>query len=195
VTNPAPPPTRAEVLAAVESVLAQRYESRPTRASVSFVGVDPMQVLRFAAGAQSTLITLGMSGAPMTSAAELVQAATGPRAELLVTVRAGWDELWRALAVLGAAPAVEGVVYAPGMSIDTGTPLAPGSRCTGALVTESEIAPVPAGSVSIQILQLLPATSTELGWCRVRGAPALRERWAEQGTDLSDLGRAAVRLD
>jgi hypothetical protein len=183
------------VLAAVESVLAQRYEGRPARASVSFVGVDPVQILRFAMGGQSTLITLGMSGGPMTSATELVQAATGPRAELLVTVRAGWDELWRTLAVLGAAPAVEGVVYAPGMSIDTGAPLAPGSRCTGALVIESEVAPVAVGSALVQVLQLLPATSTELAWCRVRGAPALRERWAEQGTDLTDLGRAAVRLD
>ncbi len=182
------------MLGAVESALVQRFASTPSRASVSFVGVDPMQVLRFEDGADQTLVTLGMSGRPMTAAAELVQVASGPRAELMVSVRAGWGELWRTLAVLGAAPAVEGVVYTAGMSVDTGAALAAGSRCTGGLVVESGVAPVPYRDEVVQILRLLPATSTELAWCRVRGAAALRQRWQEQGVDLSDLGRAPVGL-
>ncbi len=45
------------------------------------------------------------------------------------------------------------------------------------------------------ILQVLPATSTELAWCRVRGSAALRERWAAAGYDLLDLARGPVALD
>jgi hypothetical protein len=44
------------------------------------------------------------------------------------------------------------------------------------------------------VLQVVPATATELAWCRVHGSAALRERWAEQHTDLLDLERAAADL-
>ena len=104
-------------------------------------------------------------------------------------------DVWRRLAVLAAAPAVEGVVYAPGMSVDLGEPLAPASACTGVAGRESALAPVDAGAGPVDVLQVVPATSTELAWCRVRGSAALRERWASAGTDLLDLGRRPVALD
>jgi hypothetical protein len=47
----------------------------------------------------------------------------------------------------------------------------------------------------VDVLQLLPATSTELAWCRVQGSAALHERWTAQGCDLTDLARSAARLD
>src|SRR5262249_16359565 len=104
-------------------------------------------------------------------------------------------EVWRQLAVLAAAPAVESVVYTPGMTVDLGQPLASGSRCTGAVVIDSPIEPVPTPLGSVAVLQLVPATSTELAWCRVHGSDALRERWSAQHVDLLDLARSAAALD
>jgi hypothetical protein len=134
----------------------------------------------------------------MTGADALVQDAAGPRAELLLQVRDPADEfadVWRRLALLAAAPAVEGVVYSPGMSVDLGEPLVPGSACTGVVITESALGDLATPAGPVTVLQALPATSAELAWCRVRGSAALRERWAEQRVDGLDLHRRGVRLD
>jgi hypothetical protein len=134
----------------------------------------------------------------MTGAAEAGVAADGPRAELMLHLHDPTDEradIWRRLAVLAAAPAVEGVVYAAGMSVDLGEPLAAGSACTGVLVGESSLASITTGAGPVAILRVIPATATELAWCRVRGSAALLERWADEGTDLLDLARRAVPLD
>ncbi|WP_375476827.1 suppressor of fused domain protein [uncultured Jatrophihabitans sp.] len=187
----------ADQLAAVEAALVSHFGQQPARASVSFLGVDPIEVLRFEpVPDERAYVTLGMSRLPMTSVNELVVAAHGPRAELMLQVRAGAGaDVWRRLAVLAAAPAVEGVVYRPDMSVDIGEPLAPGSRCTGVVVAESLLAPVVAPDGPVDVFDLSPATSTELAWCRVRGTTALRARWVDQGVDLHDLGRPAARLD
>jgi hypothetical protein len=187
-----------DVLAAVEAALVEHFGHRPARASMSFVGVDRIEVLRFEPiPGERAYLSLGTSRHPMTGAAELVQAADGPRAELMLHVRDGADrfaDVWRRVALLAAAPAVEGVVYVPGMSVDLGEPLAPGSGCTGVLVTESAIAAVSTPSGPVDVLEVLPGTSAELAWCRVRGSEPLRERWREHGVDLLDLERAAVTL-
>ena len=47
----------------------------------------------------------------------------------------------------------------------------------------------------MDVLQVVPATSAELAWCRVRGSGALQQRWADAAVDLLDLGRRAVDLD
>jgi hypothetical protein len=104
-------------------------------------------------------------------------------------------DVWRTLAVLAASPAVEGVVYTDGMSVEVGEPLVPGSACVGVIVVESPLAPIDAGAGDVHILQAIPATSTELAWARVRGSAALRERWAPRETDLLDLARRPVALD
>jgi hypothetical protein len=186
-------------LVTLERSLADHFGERPTRAAVSFVGVEPIEVLRFEPiPGERAYVSLGMSRHPMTAASEVVLGADGPRAELMVNVHdgPGHDEvLWRNLAVLAAAPAVEGVVYVAGMTVDLGQPLAPGSRCTGGLVVAAPLAAIDTAAGPVTVLQVLPATSTELAWCRVRGAAALRERWASMQTDLLDLGRRAVTLD
>ena len=97
--------------------------------------------------------------------------------------------------MLAAAPVVEGVVYGEGMTVDLGMPMAEGARCSGALVVASEVPPLVHCAVGVRMLTLLPATSTELAWCRIHGAAALRERWTSQQIDLHDLGRGAARLD
>ena len=191
--------SQPSVLTVVEAELVDHFGHRPQRASVSFVGVDPVEVLRFEPiPGERAYVSLGMSRHPMTGAEADVLSVDGPRAELMLHLNDPADELaevWRKLAVLAAAPAVEGVVYAPGMSVDLGEPLAHGSACTGVVVVESPLDSIPTPGGPVDVLQVLPATSTELGWCRVRGSAALRERWAEQGIDGLDLRRRPARLD
>jgi hypothetical protein len=178
----------------VEAALVDHFGHRPQRASVSFVGVEPIEVLRFeAVPGEYAYVTLGMSRRPMTGAEEFVVAADGPRAELLLQVRhtdPRHGEVWRRLAVLAAAPDVEGLVHRSSATVDLGEPLAPGSRCTGVVVTDSAVPAV--GDVAI--LQVLPATAHELAWARANGAAALRQRWLDAATDLRNLDRAAVPL-
>jgi hypothetical protein len=192
VTHPAP-------LDAVDAALQQHFGQAPVRASVSFVGVDRIEVLRFEPiPDERAYLSLGMARHPMTAASADVQSEDGPRAELMLHVRDGADvhfDVWRQVALLAAAPAVEGVVYTAGMTVDLGQPIASNSRCTGGLIVDGPIAPIDATPGPVAVLQLVPATSTELGWCRVHGSAALRERWAERGTDLLDLARPAVALD
>jgi hypothetical protein len=191
--------TSPTILAAVEAAFVDHFGHRPQRASVSFVGVDPIEVLRFEPiPGERAYLSLGMSRHSMTGATESVLAADGPRAELMLHLRDPTDEhaeVWRRLALLAAAPVVEGVVYAPGMSVDLGEPLTVGSACTGVVVDGSPVPSIVADAGTVEVLQITPATSTELAWCRVRGSAALRERWTDAGTDLLDLGRRPVPLN
>jgi hypothetical protein len=195
------------VLAAVERALDEHFMQPPARASVSFLGVEPIEVLRYEPiPGETAYLSLGMSRRPMTAAEREVADPNGPRAELMLHLRSdrpGTDEAWRSLAVLAAAPVVEGVVYAPGMTVDMGQSLAPGSTCTGAVVVASPLAPVTltgrAGGTDstvgdVAVLQLLPATPAELAWARVHGSDALRALWQEQECDLLDLGRQGAAL-
>jgi hypothetical protein len=191
--------TSPPVLAAVEAALIDHFGAPPQRASVSFVGVEPIEVLRFEPiPGERAYVSLGMARHPMTGADAVVRPADGPRAELMLHLRDPADEhadVWRRLAVLAAAPSVEGVVYRAGMSVDLGEPLVAGAVTTGGLVAPSGLAAIATPAGEVEILQLLPATSTELAWCRVHGSDALRGRWGDRGTDLLDLRRRPVALD
>ncbi|GHJ35803.1 suppressor of fused domain protein [Streptomyces sp. TS71-3] len=222
----------ADLLALVEARLVAALGEPDARAAVTFVGTDRIEVLRFhaegdpgegaephtgstgggapAGGRTATAgpgivryATLGMSAQPMTDpTAAVADPVRGPRAELVLSVRAGvadTDKVLRPLAVLAASPQVEGVVVAPGGSLDVGEPLWPGARFSsvlvaepGGLVEDLELAP-PLDPV--RFLPLLPMTGTEAAWKRVHGAGALQERWLGNGTDLRDPLRGAVRLD
>ncbi|SHF83537.1 Suppressor of fused protein (SUFU) [Jatrophihabitans endophyticus] len=131
------------VLPGVEAAFVEHFGHRPQRASVSFVGVDPIEVLRFEPiPGERAYLSLGMSRHPMTGGAESFVAVDGPRAELMLHLRDPTDQhadVWRRLAVLAAAPAVESVVYTAGLTVDLGEPLTPGSACTGVVVTESPL--------------------------------------------------------
>lgn len=190
--------TGRELLAGVEHALVEHFGQVPARASVSFLGVEPLEVLRFEPlPGHRAYLSLGMSRRAMTPPTETVLEPVGPRAELMMYLRDETDryaEIWRALAVLAASPAVEGVVYAAGMTVDTGQPLAPGSACTGGLIMQSPLAPIETAVGPVDVLQVLPATPTELAWCRVQGSAALQDRWTAQGADLLDLGRRGVPL-
>ncbi|MGX2994700.1 suppressor of fused domain protein [Streptomyces sp. JNUCC 64] len=205
----------ADVLALVEARLRTALGEPDARAAVTFLGTDRIEVLRFLVapddggpdgGDPEGLVryaTLGMSARPMTDPTALTaDPDRGPRAELVLTVRPGradTDRVLRPLAVLAASPQVEGLVVAPGASLDTGAPLWPGAPFTSVLVAE------PGGLVPdldldpprdpVAFLPLLPMTPNEAAWKRVHGAGALQERWLAHGTDLRDPLRTGVPLD
>lgn len=184
-----------DILALVEAAYRQHFEVVPARASVSFLGVDPIEVLRYPDGATDHYLTLGMARHPMADPAEVVVAADGPRAELLLSAVGRPDRLWHALAVLAATPAVEGAVYQSGNRVDLGEPLCPGSRCTGGMLVVSDLQPIAvAGGPDVQVLRVLPASQTELAWARVHGSEQLLQRWQAAGTDLANLMRDPVEL-
>ncbi|MFD9101187.1 suppressor of fused domain protein [Streptomyces virginiae] len=193
----------AEILALVEARLRTAFGEPDARAAVTFLGTDRIEVLRFAEGDLVRYATLGMSANPMTDPTAVVaDPVRGPRAELVLTVRAGLADtgkLLRPLAVLAASPQVEGLVVAPGASLDVGEPLWEGAPFSSVLVAE------PGGLVEdldldepmepVRFLPLLPMTANEAAWKRVHGAAALQERWLARGTDLRDPLRSAVALD
>ncbi|MEU6343064.1 suppressor of fused domain protein [Streptomyces sp. NPDC046977] len=207
-----------DVLGLVEARLRLSFGEPDARAAVTFLGTERIEVLRFRDVRDGGLVryaTLGMSRAPMndpagtapsTFAAPLsvtvADPVRGPRAELVLTLRPGSgadiDKVLRPLAVLAASPQVEGVVVAPGNSLDVGEPLWPGAAFSAVLVAE------PGGLVEdldldppmdpVRFFPLLPMTANEAAWKRVRGAGPLQERWLEAGTDLRDPMRASVPL-
>ncbi|MGW4503468.1 suppressor of fused domain protein [Streptomyces sp. NPDC004436] len=193
----------AEILALVEARLRTAFGEPDARAAVTFLGTDRIEVLRFAEGDLVRYATLGMSAHPMTDPTTVVaDPVRGPRAELVLTVRAGLaatDKLLRPLAVLAASPQVEGLIVTPGASLDVGGSLWDGAPFTSVLVAE------PGGLVEdldldepmdpVRFLPLLPMTPNEAAWKRVHGAAALQERWLARGTDLRDPLRGAVALD
>ncbi|MFB7474890.1 suppressor of fused domain protein [Kitasatospora sp. NPDC056184] len=195
-------PSRAEVLAAVEARLLTVFGEPSGRAAVTFLGADRIEVLRFGPDAEGLVryATLGMSAAPMADpTAAVVDQVRGPRAELVLTIRGGRDGVLRPLATFGAAPQVEGLVVAPGGSLDLGAPLWDGAPFTSVLAAESgglvEDLELDAPADPVRFLPLLPMTPNEAGWKRVHGAAALQERWLQHGTDLRDPERRGVRLD
>ena len=191
--------TQPDPLADVDAALREHFGQVPLRASVSFVGVDPLEVLRFEPiPDERAYVSLGMSRHPMTSAEAEVVTGDGPRAELMLHLHDGGDlhvDVWRQVALLAAGPAVEGVVYVPGMTVDLGRPLAAGSQCSGVVVSAGPLPDVVSAVGPIAVLQVFPATINELAWARVHGSAALRERWSAQAIDLLDLQRSAVALD
>ncbi|MBP2584539.1 hypothetical protein J3A78_005017 [Streptomyces sp. PvR006] len=192
-----------EVLALVEARLRTALGEPDARAAVTFLGTDRIEVLRFIDGDLVRYATLGMSAQPMADpTAALADPVKGPRAELVLTVRAGLadtDTVLRPLAVLAATPQVEGVVVAAGASLDVGDPLWPGAAFSSVLVAESgglvEDLELDEPMDPVRFLPLLPMTSNEAAWKRVHGAQALEERWLTQGTDLRDPLRRSVGLD
>ncbi|MET8899453.1 suppressor of fused domain protein [Streptomyces sp. NPDC048232] len=197
----------ADVLPLVEARLRSALGEPDARAAVTFLGTDRIEVLRFpAAGQEGDIVryaTLGMSAQPMADpTAPLADPVKGPRAELVLSVRAGLADtgkVLRPLAVLAASPQVEGVIVAPGASLDVGEALWPGAPFTSVLVAEPgglvEDLELDAPLDPVRFLPLLPMTPNEAAWKRVHGAQALQERWLTHGTDLRDPSRRSVPLE
>jgi hypothetical protein len=135
----------------------------------------------------------------MTAASEVIaDPVEGPRAELVLALRAGAETpgVHRVLAVLAAAPAVEGLVLQPDALIDLSEPLWAGAPFTAVLLGPSDIPELPldAPAEPVRFLAVAPVTATEAAWVRVRGADALRKAWQEAGIDIGDPQRPAAAL-
>jgi hypothetical protein len=194
------------VLKLVEEHLRAALGPDSGRAAVTFVGTEPIEVLRFGPDADAIFryATLGMSRAPMAEpSAYVAEPVTGPRAELLVSVRGVHDSVLRRLATLAAAPGVEGLVVVAGASLDLGEPLWDGAPFTavlvgepGGLVADLALPPADGGAERgpVEFFPLLPMTPSEAAWKRVHGASALEQRWLDHAVDLRDPRRSAVQL-
>lgn len=192
-----------DVLPAVRAHLVESIGGpQPSAASVTFLGLEPLEVLRFDADDDDLVryITLGCSRHPMGDPSDLVaDPVRGPRAELVLTVRGGLDVasgVHKSLAILAAAPAVEGVVLAVDGLLDLGEPLWVGTPFTAILMGDSDIdeLELPGPADPVRFLAAVPITGTEAAWVRLRGAAALREAWAEAGIDVRDPRRGPVSL-
>ncbi|MFH8338543.1 suppressor of fused domain protein [Streptomyces sp. AM6-12] len=192
-----------DVLPLVEARLTTALGAPDARAAVTFLGTDRIEVLRFTEGDVVRYATLGMSAHPMSDPTALVaDPLRGPRAELVLSVRAGLadtDKVLRPLAVLAASPQVEGLIVTPGAALDVGDPLWPGAPFTSVLVGEGgglvEDLELDEPLEPVRFLPLLPMTPNEAAFKRVQGAQALQERWLAHGTDLRDPVRRSVPLE
>ncbi len=189
------------VLTLVEAQLLSAFGEDSGRASVSFLGTEQVDVLRFGPDPDGLVryATLGMSRHPMGDPGADLVAAHGPRAELLLTVRDLQDTVLRRLAALAASPSVEGLVIAPGAGLDVGEPLWDGAAFTAVLVAEpgGQVPDllVEEGEEPVRFLPVLPMTPSEAAWKRVHGAQALEALWLKHGTDLRDPHRGQVPLE
>ena len=171
----------------------------PQAASVTFLGLEPVEVLRFNAGGGVRFVTAGCARHPMTAAGDAIaDPVGGPRAELVLELRAGAHPpgVHRVLAVLAAAPAVEGLVLQADALLDLSEPLWAGVPFTAVLLGPSDIPELPldAPAEPVHFLAVAPVTATEAAWVRVRGADALRKAWQEAGIDIRDPQRPAAAL-
>ncbi|MBY6411625.1 suppressor of fused domain protein [Rhodococcus sp. BP-252] len=183
-------------------LIAEIGDESPSSASVTFLGLEPLDVLRFV-GTSDDLVryaTLGCSRHPMADPNELVADPNrGPRAELILTLVGGAgvaSGVHKTLAVLAASPAVEGLVLVEDALLDLGEPLWVNAPFTAVLLGASDVAdlPLPEPADPVRFLSVVPLTGTEAAWVRLRGADALREAWAEAGVDVRDPNRSAVTL-
>ena len=196
-------------LAAVRDHLRDYFTSagmdaEPSVASVTFLGVERIDVLRFGPdqrhGREGVFhyVSVGCSRYPMTDAASaLADPIRGPRAEITMSLRDGapTDGLARSLAVVAATPAVDGVVLGAGALVDLSGPLWTGAAFTAVLLGESEIPDLAldAPRDPVHFVSAVPITQTEGAWVRLKGAEAMREAWADDGVDVCDPGRRAQR--
>jgi Suppressor of fused protein (SUFU) len=186
-----------EVRAHLRAHFAAGISGEPDAASVTFLGTEAIDVLRFGPDDDEVVhyVSLGCSRHPMTDPAELAaDPLRGPRAEVTVALRGSSPAgLARSVAVLAAAPVVEGLVLAADALVDLGAPLWKGAPFTAFLLGHSGIGEVvlPAPLAPVVVLSAIPITATEAAWVRLKGAEAMREAWRTDGVDVLDPGRRA----
>jgi hypothetical protein len=164
---------------------------------VTFLGTEPIEVLRFGPDDDAVVhyVSLGCSRHPMTDPAEIAaDPLRGPRAEVMVSLRGpSTTGLARSVAVLAAAPAVEGLVLVPDALVDLESPLWDSGSFTAFLLGSSEIGGIelPAPFDPVAVLSATPITATEAAWVRLKGADAMREAWGADRVDVLDPARPA----
>lgn len=191
-----PATVRAHLL---EHFARQGIDAEPDEANVTFLGTETIDVLRFGPDPDGVVhyVSLGCSRHPMFDPTEMVtDALHGPRAEVTVALRGPSPRgLHRAIAIVAAAPAVEGLVLAPDALIDLETPLWESSPFTAFLLSDSMIDDVAltAPLEPVKVLAATPITATEAAWVRLKGADAMREAWQQDDVDVLDPARPAAK--
>jgi len=181
-------------------------DSEPGIASVTFLGVERIDVLRFGPDPRPGFdgvfhhVSLGCSRHPMTDAAAAVaDPLHGPRAEIVLSLRAGEpvSGLARSVAVVAATPAVDGVVLVPDALVDLSGPLWTAAPFTAVLLGDSDIPELRLDPPCdpVQFLSAVPITPTEGAWVRLKGAQAMRQAWADDAVDVLDPERPAASPD
>ncbi|MGC5247969.1 suppressor of fused domain protein [Gordonia sp. DT219] len=183
----------------INGYLVETLGSQPQRASVTFLGVEPIEVARFVVGAEVLYVTLGCARHPMADPADLnPDPVRGPRAELVIRMHAAspLPGLHRRLAALAAAPAVEGLVLTADALLDLGEPLWDGAPFTAVMIVDDELGSValPDPMEPARFLRAIPITANEAAWLRLKGVDALREAWNEAGIDLADPDRSPATM-
>ena len=198
-----------EILDRVRAHLSAHFaglsmSGEPAVARVTFLGAEPVEVLRFRRGTSELVhyVTLGCSRRPMGEPAEAVtEQVRGPRAEVVLCLRDPGPAtgIARSLAILAATPAVEGVVLVPDALIDLGAPLwardSVSAPFTAVLLGRSEIADLELDPPCdpVVFLSATPITATEAAWVRLKGAEAMRRAWDTDGVDVLDPNRPAAQ--
>ncbi len=188
----------------VRSHLRRHFaDVEPDSASVTFLGTEPIEVLRFRGGDGFVhYVSLGCSRYPMTDPAQVIDDQTrGPRAEVMLRLRdpGPVTGIARSLAVLAATPAVEGLVLTADALVDLGSPLwaRPAGRVpfTAVLLGPSDIEDLPLEPPRdpVQFLAATPITATEAAWVRLKGAEAMRQAWQNDGVDVLNPDRPAAQ--
>ncbi|EFG74916.1 hypothetical protein HMPREF0591_5179 [Mycobacterium parascrofulaceum ATCC BAA-614] len=194
----------SQILDQVRAHLRRHFtDAEPDSASVTFLGTEPIDVLRFR-GNDGVMhyVSVGCSRYPMTDPTQVVDDRTrGPRAEVVLCLRdpGPVTGIARSLAVLAATPAVEGLVLTAGALVDLGSPLwaRPAGRAafTAVLLGPSDIddLPLEPPREPVRFLSATPITATEAAWVRLKGAEAMRQAWQSDGVDVLNPNRPAAQ--
>ncbi len=177
-------------------------DREPDSASVTFLGVERIEVLRFGPDSGPGqdgvyhYVSLGCSRHPMGDPTALAaDPLRGPRAEVVVSLRdtAPTPGLARTVALLAATPAVDGVVLLPDALIDLGSPLWSPSPFTAVLLAKSDVPELVLDPPRepVTFLSATPISANEAAWVRLKGVDALRETWQADGVDVLDPRRPA----
>ncbi|WP_019970872.1 suppressor of fused domain protein [Mycobacterium sp. 141] len=194
-----------DVLAVVRARLEEHFAAAgitadAVGASVTFLGTERIEVLRFGPDLQRDgvyhYVTLGCSRHPMLDPTEFVaDPVHGPRAEVMVSLRGPTPTgLARSMAILAAAPAVEGLVLEADALVDLETPLFAAAPFTAFLLGPSDIGEIvlPDPLAAVNVFAATPITATEAAWVRLKGADAMREAWQADGVDVLNPARRAA---
>jgi hypothetical protein len=198
-----------QILARVRAHLRAHFlqagvDTEPDAASVTFLGAEPIEVLRFRPGLDGVVhyVSLGCSRHPMTDPAAVVaDPQRGPRAEVVLRLRdpGPVTRLAHSLAIVAATPAVDGVVLTEDALIDLGSPLwdtrSGPAPFTAMLLGRSDISDLSLDPPSdpVHFLSATPITATEAAWVRLKGAEAMRQAWQADGVDVCDPNRRAAQ--
>ncbi|UVF77446.1 suppressor of fused domain protein [Gordonia mangrovi] len=183
----------------ISEFLAEQMSAQPQRASVTFLGVEPVEVLRFVSGDDVVFVTLGCARHPMSEPTDLhADPVRGPRAELVVRLHVSvpLPGLHKRMATVAAAPAVEGLILAPDALVDLSEPIWDGAAPTALLLEADDLGDLalPEPMDPVRFLRAVPITANEAAWVRLKGADALREAWREAGIDVMSPERSAAQL-